>query len=91
MIESLHALIIRNGNLVRSEVARPETVVRYLTTVKNLADYQVWYVWRGRPHRLTAEGFLALYAVGRIPHLKALTASTRPADARDVTKGVTRV
>jgi hypothetical protein len=77
MIESLHALILRNGNLVRQEVARPATVARYLTTVRNLAEYQVWYVWQGCPHRLTAEGFLALYETGRIPQPMAHDTSVR--------------
>jgi hypothetical protein len=72
VIYSLHALILRNGNVVRSGIARPETVTRYLLTVGNLADYQVWYRWRSQPRRMTAEGFLALYEAGRIPRPRPL-------------------
>jgi hypothetical protein len=67
MIYSLHAVILRNGNVVRSGIARPETVARYLSTAGNLADYQVWFWWQSQPHRMTAEGFLALYEAGRLP------------------------
>jgi len=73
MIYSLHAVILRKGNVVRSGIARPETVTRYLSTVGNLADYQVWYRWRSQPHRMTAEGFLAFYEAGRIPTPRPLS------------------
>ena len=36
MIRSLHALILRNGNVVRSRIARPATVARFLGQVRNL-------------------------------------------------------
>lgn len=72
MIYSLHAAILRNGNVVRSDIARPETAARHLSTVGNLADYQVWFWWRREPHRMTAEGFLALYDAGQIPTPKPL-------------------
>jgi hypothetical protein len=66
MIQSLHAMITREGNVVRSGIARPATVARYLAQASPLADYQVTY-WYGRQtHRVTAEGFLALYETGRI-------------------------
>jgi hypothetical protein len=67
MIYSLQAAILRNGNVVRSDIARPETVARYLSMAGNLADYQVWFWWQGQSHRMTGEGFLALYEAGRIP------------------------
>lgn len=67
MIHSLHALITRHGNIVRSRIARPATVARYLAQVYSLADYQVVYWLHARPHRVTGEGFLALYEAGRIP------------------------
>jgi hypothetical protein len=73
MIRSLDALIDRNGNVVRSGIARPETVARYLTQVTNLADYQVVYWLDQRPHRVSGDGFLALYAAGRIPSPQPLT------------------
>lgn len=75
MIYSLRALITRRGNVVRSGIARPATVARYLAQVSPLADYQVTYWYRAQAHRVTAEGFLALYEAGRIPQphtLKAL-------------------
>jgi hypothetical protein len=67
MIHSLRAMVVYRGNTVRSRIARPETVVRYLTQVSNLADYQVWYTLGGCPYRVTGEGFLALYEAGRLP------------------------
>jgi hypothetical protein len=66
MIHSLHALILRNGNSVR-HAARSSTVARYLRDVEHLADYSVVYWLAGAPHRMTGEGFLTLYAAGRIP------------------------
>ncbi len=66
MIHSIHALVIRNGNLVRPAMAHPETVARYLTQVRDIAEYQVSYRLHGRPHRVTGDGFLALYEAGRI-------------------------
>jgi hypothetical protein len=65
MIRSLDALITRNGNVVRHSIARAETVVRYLHRVQHLAEYQVAYWQSPAPHRVTAEGFLALYEAGR--------------------------
>jgi hypothetical protein len=67
MIRSLDASIVKCGNVVRSGIARPATVARYLETVTSLADYQVSYWYRNQPHQVTAEGFLTLYAVGRLP------------------------
>jgi hypothetical protein len=67
MIRSLDALITRCGNVVRSHIARPATVARYLAQVSPLSDYQVVYWLQARPHCVTGEGFLALYEVGRIP------------------------
>jgi hypothetical protein len=66
MIYGLRALILWRGNVVRSDIARPSTVARYLTQVSPLADYEVRYYYRQQPHRVTAEGFLALYETGRI-------------------------
>ena len=82
MIRSLQALIVCRGNVVRSEIARPATVARYLATVHPLADYQVWYWYQGTPRRVTAEGFLALYEAGHIrqpPTLKEHAAVWRAA------------
>ena len=67
MIRSIDALVSRNGNVVRFGITRPETVARYLAQVKNLADYQVRYWLDSRPHRVTGDGFLALYQTGHIP------------------------
>ena len=72
MIHSIDALICRNGNVVRSGIARPETVARYLAQVGNLADYQVVYWLRSRPHWVTGDGFLALYEAGHIPRPRLL-------------------
>jgi hypothetical protein len=72
MIYSLHALIVRRGNLVRSDIARPDTIARYLATVSPLADYQVFYWLDHQSHRVTGEGFLALYEAGRIPQRPTL-------------------
>ena len=56
MIYSLHAVILRNGYVVRHEIARPATVARYLADVRDLSEYQVIYYlnhrfcachWRG--------------------------------------------
>ena len=66
MIRSLRALIVCRGNVVRSGIARPATIARSLATVRPLADYQVWYWYQGTSHRVTAEGFLALYEAGLI-------------------------
>lgn len=66
MIYGLRALITHRGNTVRSGIARPSTVARYLAQVSPLADYQVTYYYERHPHRVTAEGFLALYEAGRI-------------------------
>ena len=67
MIHSLNALILRRGNVARSGIARPATVARYLAQVSPLADYHVTYWLHSQPHRVTGEGFLALYEAGRIP------------------------
>ena len=74
MIYGLRALITRRGNVVRSDIARPETVARYLARVESLADYQVPYWLQGQARRVTAEGFLTLYAAGRIPQPTTLKA-----------------
>jgi hypothetical protein len=67
MIHSIDALMSRHGNVVRSRMARPVTVARYLAQVKNRADYQVVCWLQSRPHRVTGDGFLALYEAGHIP------------------------
>jgi hypothetical protein len=67
MIRSITALVSWNGNVVRSGIARPETVARYLARVQHLADYQVVYWLKSRPHWVTGDGFLALYEAGHIP------------------------
>ena len=67
VIRSIDALVSHNGNVVRSGMARPETVARYLARVQHLADYQVVYWRKSRPHRVTGDGFLALYEAGHIP------------------------
>ena len=67
MINRLGGLITRNGNIVRSGMARPATIARYLAAVDDVAAYHVTYWRHGRPHRVTAEGFLTLYQAGRIP------------------------
>ena len=67
MIRSIDALVSRNGNVVRSGIARPETVARYLARVQHLADYQVRYWQHGLVRRVTGEVFLALYEAGHIP------------------------
>jgi hypothetical protein len=75
MIHSIDALISRNGNVVRSGIARPATVARYLAQAHPLADYEVMYWLHRRPHCVTGEGFLALYEAGRIPNPKPLKES----------------
>ena len=57
MLDSWDAVIACRGNVVRIGIARPETVVRYLTRVTPLADYAVQY-YRDGWHRVTAEDFL---------------------------------
>jgi hypothetical protein len=87
MIRSLHALIRRNGNMVRHEIARPATVARYLTRIHGLADYQVVYWTQGRPHCVTGEGFLALYEAGLFPApqtLEEITAVPHERSREDV-------
>ena len=64
MLQSLHALITRQGNVVRSQIARPETVARYLAHVSPLRDYHVAYRHHGQSHRVTGEGFLTRFAAG---------------------------
>jgi len=70
MLHSLHATIVCQGNVVRSRLARPETVARYLSQVSPLADYQVVYWLQSQPHRVTGEGFLTLYEAGCFQHVK---------------------
>jgi len=77
MLRSLHALILRQGNVVRSQIARPETVARYLAHVSPLADYHVAYWLQSQPHRVTGEGFLTLYGAGAFAPSLPATASER--------------
>jgi hypothetical protein len=67
VISSIDSLIARHGNVVRSGIARPATIARYLAEVDDVEGYRVTY-WRdGMPQRMTAEEFLTLYQAGRIP------------------------
>jgi hypothetical protein len=65
MIGNIRALILHNGNLVRT-ATRPETGARDLAQVRQLADYQVVYWIANRARCVTGEGFFALYEAGRI-------------------------
>ena len=66
MLHSIDALISQNGNLVRSGIARPATVARYLAQVQHLVDSQVAYWFNRQTHRVTGDGFLALYEAGHL-------------------------
>ena len=72
MLHSIDALIVRNGNVVRSGIARPATVARYLAQVQQLADYQVAYWFNRQAHHVTGDGFLALYGAGYLTRDKDL-------------------
>ena len=48
MIYGLRALITRRGNVVRSDIARPETVARYLARAGVIAPFPPSYATNGR-------------------------------------------
>jgi hypothetical protein len=66
MINSLGALITRNGNMLRANIARAATVARHLLQLRDGAEYQVVYWQDGMPQRVTAEEFLTRYRSGMI-------------------------
>jgi len=74
MLSSLNALILRRGTVVRSQIAKPATIARYLAHVSSLADYHVTYWLHGQSYRVTGEGFLTLYADGRFRPAPAVPA-----------------
>jgi hypothetical protein len=55
---SIQAIILRSGNSVR-HVAKPETVLRYLTSRPSLAEYTVVYRDGWVFRHVTAAGFIA--------------------------------
>jgi len=67
MIHSIHAVINRHGNLVRTGIARPETVARHLSQVGDLAGYEVRYWLNNQPYRVTGATFLVRYEAGQLP------------------------
>jgi len=60
-MRSIHALILYRGNTVRSKIARPETVLQFLSGITDLEGYQVLYWHKQQYHRVTGEGFQALF------------------------------
>ena len=67
MIHSIHAVINHHGKLVRTGVAHPEAVARYLSQVGDLAGYEVRYWLNNQPYRVTGATFLVRYGAGQLP------------------------
>ena len=57
MVHAIHALIRYRGNVVRSRIARPATVLRYLARRRDLDSYNVVYWHYGTPQQVTAAEF----------------------------------
>jgi hypothetical protein len=62
MIHSIGAIIILRGNVVRSGLARPETVLRYLARLRDVTHYEVRYWQNGLPQRMSAIAFQARFS-----------------------------
>ena len=64
MVGSIRATIVYRGNLVRSRIARRESVMHYLARIpssRSLADHEVVYWSNGIPTREPATVFIEKY------------------------------
>jgi hypothetical protein len=66
MIYSIRAMVLYKGNVMRSGIARIETVIRHLMQQLNLTGYEVRYWLHGQPYRATGEAFLSQFSPGPV-------------------------